>query len=403
MVICVIRRLTVVFVLGLVFLGFIVSGSSTIQPGPVAVLRIENSTNAYVFVKALYPDGFREIGHYRTKGEALYLNLNDLRKAWDDYQKRHGTGGEPFLVITVVKDGKVAVQGVSLNWRTPVTKITITPKFKPLKTVNKELALKTTPNERSIQPMAGYYEWLDDWYEKNIQAVVAQVNSNDENSWGDLLYYYAAASKMGFGMYVFVDSEWSQIGHHYIYDVSGDKSKQVHFNGVQNAYIWMTFTYRYERWGIHCDGQTFYEEYVYIKSFDPNSLNGGNYKPSYVKQIPVDEWSTIGYKYSSSHRVPYYTYTISGSSYSSSGLDALGFIDCLEITGKITEAAAQAATLVGLFIDVSYEEISNQAYLVNLVVYGEDGTWHIVKKGEATANVNNMNTVPIFAFKILEG
>ncbi|WP_461865441.1 hypothetical protein, partial [Thermococcus sp.] len=350
------------------------------------------STGAHVFVKALYPDGFKSLGVYTvSENGRILVKLDKLEKAWNTEYRKHGKMSSPFLVITIVKNGKIAIKGISLGWGRE--KVVITPKFKPLKTLNEKASMKS--------PTAGYYEWLDDSKEKNITAVVAQVNSNDANSWGDLLYYYAAASKIGFGMYVFANSEWSQIGHHYIYDISGGKAKQVHFDGVQDAYIWMTFTYRYERWGIHIDGQTFYEEYVYIKSFDPNSLDGGNYKPSYVKPIPIDSWDAGTLEYSSSYRDPYYTYTISGSSYSSSGLDALGFIGYLEAIGKITETAAQAATLAGLFIDVNYEEISNQAYLINLVTYGESGTWHVIKKGKATANVNNMNTIPIFAFQIL--
>ncbi|WP_087037141.1 hypothetical protein [Thermococcus litoralis] len=393
------RRLTTIFILGLVFFGFVSSASNNIQPGPVVVLKIENSTGAHIFVKALYPEGLREVGHYEAEGEEIYIDLRDLKRAWDDYTKQQGLGSESLLVITVVKRGNVAVQGVPLKWEVPVSKITIIPRFKPLKSSS---SYQIT-SSRDIQPLAGYYEWLDDSEDKDIRAVVAEVMNLDSDSWGHLLYYYAAASRIGFGMYVFTSSEWSQIGYHYIYDVSGDNFKKVYFDGVQNGYIWMTFTYRYERWGIHIDGQTFYEEYVYIKSFDPSSLDGANYKPSDVKPLPIDNWETIAYRYSSSHRIPYYTYTVSGSSYSSSGVDALGFIDYLVMIGKITGTAAQAATLAGLFIDVSYEEISNQAYLVDFEVYGESGTWHTVKKGEATANVNNMNTVPIFAFKILSG
>jgi len=391
------HRLTTIFILSLVFFGFVTTASNNIQPGPAVVLRIEDATGVHVFVKALYPEGLREVGHYKAEGREIYIDLRDLRRAWNNYTKQHGLGSEPLLVITVVKDGNVAIQGVPLKWEVAVSKITITPRFKPLNSSAPPVSSK------AIQPMAGYYEWLDDSEDKNIRAVVAEVISLDSNSWGHLLYYYAAASRIGFGMYVFTNTEWSQIGYHYIYDVSGDNFKKVYFNGVQNGYIWMNFTYRYERWGIHCDGQTFYEEYVYIKSFDPSSLDGADYKPSDVKALPIDNWETMEYKYSSSYRTPYYTYTVSGSNYFSSGVDALGFIDYLVMIGKITDAAAQAATLAGLFIDVSYEEISNQAYLVDFEAYGESGTWHTVKKGEATANVNNMNTVPIFAFKILSG
>ncbi len=365
------------------------------------VVKLENSTGAHVFVKALYPEGLREVGNYKVSGKEIYIDLGDLKRAWHYYTKKHGVGSEPFLVLTIVKNGKIAIKGVPLKWGGGIKEIRITPEFKPLKKANEKSTIKTKLQSSSIQPTAGYYQWLDDFKEKNITAVVAQVESSDANSWGDLLYYYAASSKIGFGIYVFANSEWSQIGHHYIYDISGGKAKQIHFNGVQNAYIWMDFTYRWERWGIHIDGQTFYEEYVYIKSFNPNSLDGANYMPSNVKPIPLDELNVIAHEYSSSYRVPYYTYTVSGSSYSSSGLDALGFIGYLEVIGKLTETAAWAATLAGLFIDVSYEEISNQAYLVNLVIYGKNGTWHTVKKGEATANVNNMNTVPIFAFQVL--
>ncbi|WP_258084013.1 hypothetical protein [Thermococcus thermotolerans] len=363
-------------------------------------IEVQNSTGAKIFVKALYPEGFREIKPTAIKGETLYLDLSELKRAWKDNAKKHGYGVEPFIVITIVKDGKVAVQGISLKGDSRYQKITILPNYKPLKTT-KEVSSESA-SSGNIQPMDSYWEVLEEYREETIPAVVAEV-LNADYSWGQMTYSYMANAHVGFGVYIFVNSEWSRTGTHYTYNVNGGSISHAAFDRGEDVYIWMDFTYRYERWKIHIDGQNFYEEYVFVKSFDPTSLSWANYKPSNVKPAPINSWDFEGRYYSSTYTYPYYRFSLGDLTTDAFSIDVLGFISILSSAGVISPSAAAAASASDMFIDVNYEYSNTQAFTCTLDVYGDTGRYHRIWKGQSETTVNNINTVPVVGFYISQG
>jgi hypothetical protein len=366
----------------------------------VVAVEVQNSTGAHIFVKAMYPDGLREIKPSAVRGDVLYLDLGDLKRAWDEHLRKYGQGAEPFIVLTIVKDGRIAVQGISLKWKTPYQRVTVVPEYRPLKASQVPAKDASTGN---IEPMDSYWEVLEDWEERTIPAVVAEVVNSDYDSWGQISYSYMANAHVGFGVYVFADSDWSRLGTRYTYNVNGGGISHAAFDRGEDAYVWMNFLYRYEKWKIHIDGQNFYEEYVFIKSFDPSSLTWSHYKPSSVRPAPINKWVDDGTYNSNTHSYPYYQFELSDFSTKQFSVDVLGFVSMLSSAGVMSPAAAAAASTADLFIDVNYEYSNIQAFSCTLDIYGEDGTQHRVWKGKAETGVNNINTVPVVGFYVAPG
>ena len=385
------KRVIALLILGLVFWLFV---RASIFDSPTVVIEVQNSTGAKIFVKALYPEGLREVKPTAIKGGTIYLDVSNLTKEWSDNVKRRGYGAEPFIVLTIVKDGKVAVQGISLKGDGHYQRITVFPAYKPL-------SLKGTP-EVEVQSRSGYWEALEESREETIPAVVAEV-LNSDNSWGQMTYSYMANAYVGFGVYAFVGNEWFRVGTHYTYNVNGSSVSHAAFNRDEDVYVWAKFTYRYERWRIHIDGQDFYEEYIFVKSFDPSSLSWAHHKPPEVSPAPITSWDFEGRKYSSTYTYPYYRFSIGDLDTDSFSIDALGFISLLSSEGVISSPAAAAAKAANIAIEVSYRHGNIQAFTCTLDVYGDSGTYHRIWRGESETTVNGINTVPVLGFYISRG
>lgn len=322
-----------------------------------AIINIQSAGEAHVFVKALYPEGFKQIGSYSINDNGkILLNLSDLRNAWQEEYKKTGRLSQPLIVLTIItKDGRVALESINFRWDKMTQSTTITPKFRKLqKTVEEVSRGKMSKSSKDVQPLAGYYQWLDDYYEWTAPTIVAQVTP-DSSTFGDISYTYFINKKVGFSINVFVDSDWTRLTSYNIVQKDEGGKHSGSFATGQNYYIWMNVKYRYERWGIHIDGYTFYEEYVYVKDFYPSTLDGGTSKPSNAQIPPVDYWIYEGSYTSQGYDQPYYTFSIWDLGTNNFAMDVLKFIDVLEMAGKISSAAAQKASLIGLFIDVSFE------------------------------------------------
>lgn len=63
-------------------------------------------------------------------------------------------------------------------------------------------------------------------------------------------------------------------------------------------------------------------------------------------------------------------------------MDVLKFIDILEAVGKISETAAEKASLVGLFIDVGFEYDNMKAFDFDLSLDSDVQTRHHVWRRE---------------------
>ncbi len=268
----------------------------------------------------------------------------------------------------------------------------IKPKFKILKNQRGKTTIKI--QNSNIQPLTGYYQWLDDSYSWNAPTIVAQVTP-DSTTYYDISYTYFRNHDVGFSVNVFVDSDWTRLtSYNWVQENKAGKASASTDAG-QNYYIWMDFTYRWERWGIHIDGRTFYEEYVYIVNFDPSTLTGGTSKPSKAQIPPVDKWIYEG-NYQSSGYPAYYQFHLYNLGTNEFSLDTLKFIEVLKELGKISSAAAEKASLIGLFISVNFRYDSANAFDFDLFLHSPSGITHEVWRTEST----DAKTVPILYFDV---
>ena len=223
---------------------------------------------------------------------------------------------------------------------------------------------------------------------------MAQVTP-DSTTKGYISYAYSINKKVGFSINVFADSDWTRLTSYNIIQKNKSGSHYSNFPKGQNYYIWMDFTYRWERWGIHIDGQTFYEDYVYIADFDPSTLTGGTSKPSNAQTPPVDKWIYEGSYYSTGNE-GYYAFHISNLDTNDIAVDALKFIEVLKRLRKISTAAAEKASVIGLFIDVGFKYDGMIAFDFDLSLDSDVRGTHDVWRTEST----DVNTVPILYFDV---
>lgn len=355
-------------------------------------VNIQNAGEAHVFVSALYPEGFKQIGEYDIKGDGrILLNLGDLRKAWQEEYMKNKRLSQPLILLTIVtKDGRVSVKSVNFNWDKMPQSKAITPKFKRLKNVVKTASVQTD----GVQPLGYYTRTLVASEEWGAPTIVAQVIP-DSSTKGYISYAYSTDKKVGFSINAFVDSEWTRLASYNIIQKNEGGSHYANFPKGSPYYIWMTVQYRYEKWRVYSDGWMWFEEYVYVKDFYPRTISGGTSKPTDAQTPPVDSWIDEGV-YLSSGSTGYYAFHISDITTNDFAVDVLKFIDYLEKMGKISAIAAQKASLIGLFIDVGFEYDNIQAFDFDLSLDSDVQTTHHVWRAEST----DIATVPILYFKV---
>ncbi len=342
-----------------------------------ANLEIRNADGAHIFISALYPDGFRHIADYDISSNdyKIVLNLADLKNAWQEEYRKNGTMAEPLISVTIVtKDGRIAVENVNFRWdKLPSSKV-IYPKFKSVSPAKSNDVHVMVPE---------YYEWLDDSYEWSGNVILTKVQP-DNTSWGTVDYSYFKNKNVGFKVYVFVDTDWTGKGYHII-SKNDAGAHTGSFATGQNYYVWMKVKYRYERWGVYCAGDIYYKEYIYVIDFYPSTINGGTSKPEDAQTVPVDDYIYEGTKTSTSHDIPYYTFTLWNLDQKEVAIDCLKFIEVLKTLGKISSKAASAADAIGLFIGVNFEYDDTCGFYCSVRLYSNPNIAHPVYRAVTQA------------------
>lgn len=374
------RVIPAMLLVGLIFSGFFVTASDIQLPyfRNLASVNIQNAGEARVFVSALYPEGFRQIAEYDIKNNRqIILNLGDLRKAWEDEYRKNKRLSQPLILLTIVtKDGNVSIESVSFDWKELPQSRGVVPKFRPLKN-----AVKTSSEQTNdVQPLYYYSRTLVDSYEWTAPTVVAQVIP-DSSTKGYISYTYSINKKVGFSINAFVDKDWTRLASYNIVQKDETGSHYANFPQGSPYYIWMNVKYRYERWRVYSAGWVWYEEYVYVKDFYPSTITGGTSKPSDAQVPPIDRWIDEGV-HESTGDIGYYAFHIWDLNTSDFAVDVLKFIDILEAVGKISETAAEKASLVGLFIDVGFEYDNMKAFDFDLSLDSDVQTRHHVWRRE---------------------
>ena len=369
----------------------------------------------YVHVLALYPSGLRDIGKFVFDFEKegvgeVTLELSDLKKAWLEESRVNKRFAEPYLVIAgYTRSGKVVVKSISTLWSKLPERVEV--ELAPLENINVSRG-KIKPGQaeyqgqveyQGLEPLNGCWEtrYLVDSYEAVREAIITKI-SPDAETWGAISVFWLANRKIGVRVSVFVESEWTSLGY-----IGLSKNEYGSFKGAfskgETYYVWMDVKYRYERWHVHsnCDGviMDYDEEYIYIVDYYPSTLSGGTSPPPDSSMPPVDSWDCKGRYTSAARDSPYYilSQTTYGSSYIA--VDALKFIELLQVLGKISSEAALAASVIGLFISVNFAYENIVAVDFGVWLYSEAGYSHDVYIGKST----DVETIPmLYAITVLQ-
>ncbi|RLG84597.1 MAG: hypothetical protein DRO40_00985, partial [Thermoprotei archaeon] len=229
--------------------------------------------------------------------------------------------------------------------------------------------------------------------ETTKKTIIAKI-SPDTKTWGTLDIFWYVGKKIGVRLNVFIESEWTPLGY---ISLSKNEVGSLHggFPTGETYWVWMDVKYRYERWHVHanCDGTIidYDEEYIYITDYYPSTINGGTNPPPETPIPSPDSWEYKGPYTQTEEYEPYYM--INRTTYGSGhiAIDALKFITLLKTLDKISSKAAQAASLIGLCINLDFIYGGVEALDFAIELYSDVGYSHEVYIGEST----DVETVPM--------
>lgn len=356
---------------GIVYVGVIMNS---------VTIRVESPEKANLYVFALYPTGFKNIGKYKIpSGKSdITLYLRDLKQVWINEYKRNRTLSQPLLLLVAVSKDKIAVKGVNFDWDHLKSK-SVELKFKEIDELKK---LSSRLDLENFHTLDDFYWSIEDVYERTLPVILCYINP-DDSSWGAVDFFCAGNFKVGFSVNVFMGS-WSVAGYNVIQkDDYG--SAMASFPTGDDYYIWMDVRYRYEKWVMYLDDEPISTmEIIYVKDFYPSTIAGVTYKPPNAQLPDVDEWE---YKYYTSTRrdYPYYELDVSNFGADHFAIDCMKFIDALVLAGKISSRAATAASAIGLFTDVDFEYDDVVSFYFSVVLYSNSGKTHHVRLAKSKA------------------
>ena len=388
-------------------LGYFVGDFARYQVKLVFRPSDECREKVYVYVSLMYPEGLKQISKAaidlsKGKGELL-IDLRDLKKAWDEEYRKTGTYAEPLIVISGhTRSGRVFVKGINLFWNNLTRTVSTT--LKPLKGVNVKKGIvsstvKCAGCESKLEPLDGCWEYRDlvDSYEQTRYVLLVKIKPDSETH-GFVDFTYFINKVVGFRVNVFIESQWTSAGFNPI-SKNEIGNHLGDFGRGEEYYIWMKVKYRYEKWHVwgRCDGERidYYEEYIYIKDFYPSTIDGGTSPKPGSRMPPIDSWKYEGKYTSTRDDKTYYKKTEASWGSDKLAIDALKFISVLKALGKISSKAANAATAIGLFINVDFVYESKIAFDFDIGFYSDAGLSHKVYYGRS----HDFQWAPVIYFK----
>ncbi len=365
------------------------------------ILNIHSTTDTMVFIDALYPDGFKNIGRVHVKGfGTIQLDTGSLWNAWRREQAVHGRFS-PITIRLVAYNryGLTDVKVIRIGGNNRVVNIYINdtrPSGVLLEQKGGSVTLTT------VEPLVSAIRVLEDSYEWNKTVVLAMLNL-DQSTFGTLHYAYLAHREMGFTVYL-IDPDIQLAGWTaYSRDVGVELSTAASIGG--RAYVWMTFRYRWEKWRVYGPGlppEGYIEEYIYIKDFYPETAGAGVSLPANAGFTNIDSWNTSTYQATSSD-LPYYQAIYGTLEYRYSSIDLTSFADLLLALGKITTSVwASIITVVSsIGVDFYIESVGSSVITVDL--YSTiPGSYHDVSIGKDNIYVAGFNYFPVYYVKTIE-
>ena len=373
-----VRWLVGVLLIAIVLFGIIYA--KTIINNRV-IVTIESPEKANLFIFALYPDGFRNIGKCKVlSGKTdIAIYLGDLRQTWMREYEKNGTLSQPLILLVAVSKDKVAISGVNFDWDNLKSK-SVKLKFKQSEELKK---LISRLNSKDIHTLDDLYWSIEDYYEYTLPVILSYVTP-DSSSWGTMDYYYAINRKVGFSVNVFISS-WSIAGYNII-QKNNYGSATASFPRGDDYYIWMNVRYRYEKWVMYLDDEPISTmELVFVKDLYPHTMTKGTSKPSNALLPEIDSWNYKGKYTSTRSDYPYYEFSTSNFGTNHFAIDCMKFIEILKWIGKISGKAATAASVIGLFVDVNFKYDNVEAFYFSIRLYSNPSEVHYVWLAESEA------------------
>ncbi|ASA77637.1 hypothetical protein CDI07_04790 [Thermococcus sp. 5-4] len=349
------------------------------RPAWVTV-QFENSRNAYIFIKVLYPDGLHELYSGKVRWGVITLNLASVKRAWNGHYSRTGILAEPLILITLVKDGKASFHAISLNWDELPEKVVITPKYRVT-------GVKTGSE--------GAYQSLERSVQHNLSVALAGVISSGD-SYG-IIHMIKQPIPVGFSLYLLSENNWERLGYLYLTSDRGD-SVEVPFTPNTTAIIGTRLTYRYERWKIIAGGFSFREEYLYVMGFDLKFRHGLGDVSEGTAVLPVEEWRLANRSVVGSYTSPYYSIEASPEKF---GIPLGDFLEVLREEGVASTNSIETTKGKDITMEVNASWKGEPAFSLGIIAYGEVGKEYSIFAGYGRKPGSGW--IPLLAFCLAEG
>ncbi|CAD5244397.1 protein of unknown function [Thermococcus camini] len=375
------KRLVTVVLLAILLISAAIFHIDTggLKPTWVTV-ELKDAKDAFIFIKVLYPDGFRGIYSGRVKWDTIMLNLRDVKMAWEaQHPEEHGTTS--LLMITLVKNGSASFHTFTVDWSKLPARIVITPRYRTVTLESGE---------------TGIYQSRVALEERNVSVPFVQVIVAGE-SYGIVDIGEIPAS-MAFRVYLFDGLNWSSIGHTYPGVGNGMVCNPM-LEPNSTLFIERYVTYRYERWKISLDGQFFYEEYIYVPRMSRGFHHGWAYDVEKTTTPPGVKLELVGqFKLSQNPLLRYYDIT---EEVDRLGLELLPFLEELASEGVVSRTALESARDMNLMMIL--ESPSNKPPLwFSITVFGRGGREYSVFRGHVSTGILNGEDVEVLVFCFAE-
>ncbi len=364
----------------------------------IVIIDINSDKEYVVFIDALYPDGFKNIGKTVVKGHnLLYLDVSNVRQAWDKEFSLKGRHVPLTLRIAVYDNNglvKVFVKRMDFD-KLAFNKTLRLNIAGDSGSIVRASATTVYPSTSSIEPLVSAVRVLEDSYDWNATVVLAILDLDDA-SFGELLYRYYSNVEIGFTMYLIIPN--IELAGWVAFSKSANAIEDLFIPTGGRAYVWMTFRYRWEKWRVYGPGlppEGYIEEYIYIKDFYLDTLGSGYSKPSNAILTSYDYQESSLYEANRTD-LPYFyvNYGVLERRYSS--VDLVAFANTLLALSKITTSTwvsiITSIPVIGVDSYVSYE----QSYLIHIDAYAtEVPTMHEVNISRANVYVAGFSSFPV--------
>ncbi len=362
------------------------------------IIDVTGNGEYMVFIDALYPDGFKNIGETHVKGhKAVELDISDVKEKWSREQAWKGRYAPLTLRIVVYgSQGLVNVYIRRIDFNDIIRNHIVTVNIE-----NRETNTQKTPKQyNTYTQLVSMTRVLEDGYECNKTIIIAMLDL-DNNSYGVLNYLYHAHGRIGFTVYL-VSPRIELVGW---ISLARNKDITLRLNTPigGKTYGWITFRYRWEKWIVYSPetpDMEYEEQYVYIINFYPSTAGTGDKVPSGAVFSKIDSWNTSTHDTARTD-LPYFQATL-GAAENYYSIDLTSFTDTLLASGKITTGTLENIynNIPVIGVNPHIEEVPST--IVTIDLYPTSSGRYKVSIGEAQVKVNGSNYFPTYYLRAVK-